>query len=87
MVNIQGKPIPLYKRFIVINEQLHGHFHKYFSIKTNYDILYYQKEHEGDYIILENYPLSNQNYGNYNNNALNIILFGVIDKKEKLWKL
>ena len=79
IVNIQGKPIPLYKRFILIYEQFHDHFRKYFSIKTNYDILYYKNEYEEDYIILENYRLLNQNYyGNYNNNVLNIILFGDI---------
>ena len=83
MVNIQGKSIPLYKRFILIYKQFHDHFRKYFSIKTNYDILYYKNKYEEDYIILENYPLLNQNYyGNYNNNVLNIILFGDIDKKE-----
>ena len=71
LINIQGKLIPLYKNFILINEELYVHFHKYFSIKINYNIRYYHKEKEGDYIILEN-------YGSF----LNIILFGIIDKKE-----
>ena len=77
LINIQGKAIPLYKSFILINEKLNEHFQKYFLIKPNYEILHYKKGIDGDYIILENYPSSNQNYP-----YLNIILFGIIQKNE-----
>ena len=77
LLNIQGKDIPLYKSFILINKKLNEHFQKYFSIKPSYEIFHYQKGNEGDYIIIENYPSSNQNYP-----SLNIILFGIIKKNE-----
>ena len=82
LVDIQGKYLPLYKKFALANEHMFKFFQKYFSIQNyKHDIQYYKKEKEGQLIILENYPFSVQNNGIVNNNV-NIILYGISETKE-----
>ena len=76
---VKDKYIDIYRRFVIVNEQLFKLFQKYFKLPpTNEEMFYIHKKGE-DLIILKNHQIYNQQNQVKNQNS---ILAGIIKKEE-----
>ena len=80
---IKDKYFLLYKKFVLVNQQIYLYFQNYFGIISSMKSVYYaHKKGEGDLIIMEEYPL----YNKLNKNEVeNLCIFGKYNKKEKIF--
>jgi len=86
IVKLIDKYIHFYrKNFILINSKIFALFQTYFGItQTNDDIYYIHTKEGGDIIIIKN-SIINLPQGQIN--TKNLILFGIIDKKENKYNI
>ena len=84
-VKLLDKYIYLYRKFVLVNDNIFALFQKYFGIKqTKDDIFYFHKCMENDLIIFKNQQLYNEQKQII---VQNLILFGNINKKENKYEI
>ena len=79
------KYIYLYTQFVIVNEKMFHLFKNYFCLdSSNANISHIHKKGEGDLIIFKDFNFS-QNQSPVNDQ--NLIIFGIIDKEENIYKV
>ena len=93
-INFNSKPeqfkiinrfLLLFKNFMPVNKEITKYFPQYFGISlSNNSVSYIKKKEEGDFIIMENFPIFN--LGNRSVNE-NLIIFGKYNKEKKFYDI
>ena len=79
-IQLHNKYIDIYRKFVIVNEQIFKLFQIHFKLTpTNDEFLYAHKKGEGDFIILKNHQIYNQQS---QVNIQNSIFVGIIKKEE-----